>query len=668
MPMKYWGRPKNTGPGAAVLAVMMFFPGVWCLQTAIAYADLRSPDWWDPDSVGTAPDWHYRVPVSIPAGSYPDSTVRLDVDFEALLVLMGGSGTFDNQSPRVVNGDGVLVETQQYTDTVYGSVTDAAENSRGEIRFILEDTGPVTYYIYFDILENGIKSDWPDAATINGNFEFSSDGQQDAPGWNGSSWSSFDAYVIANEYSRTVDTDVGFPATVLTDETAHSGEYCYLMGARNQNEARIRNQSTRLEREISVPAGNPGALQLRYRVKGWGGSENGSDQGDFIRIQLYVGDTVVEDVVGPETGSYTSLPFSPNLGLNPARVNRSGYGQYNGWDTDTRGIHHSGMDLDPGTEPWFTAGADLSAYAGQTVTLRIETRNSIQYKTWFHIDDVEWSVVEGELGSPQPFGVDITNPGSTTVYSHGDTLIIQTQVDAGTAVVLADVYNPGGALAAAGIPLYNDGTHGDADAGDAVWTNDGSVTADATYVFLPTDICGTDWQVHVTAQDAGIGVTDTQFFTLSAPPNIMLLKTARTVFDPVNGDVNPKAIPGALVAYTIVAINHTGSGTDAGTVVVTDAIPADTAFYVGDPGQPGGPVAFVDGAVPSGLTYEPAGDLRFSNDNGSTFSLDVGDLSADADGCDPSITHFRVSPKGVFAEASDGNAARFTLQFRVRVQ
>lgn len=647
---------------------MISLPGLWCLQTATAHADLRSPDWWDPDSVGTAPDWHYRVLVSIPAGSYPDSTVRLDVDFEALLSLMGCGGAFDNQSPRVVSDSGVLVDTQQYTDTVYGGVTDAADNGRGEIRFILEDAGPVTYYIYFDILENGVKSDWPDAATINGNFEFSSDGQQDAPGWNGHSWPWFDAYVIANEYNRVVGTEGGSPAYVLTDETAHSGEYCYLIGARNRHESQNRNPSTRLEREITVPAGNPGVLQLRYRIKGWDSSDNGGDQWDFIRIQLRVGHTVMEDVVGPEAGNYTSLPFSPNLGTDAAGLNQSGYGRYNGWDTDIHGIHHSGMTLDPGTEPWFTAGVDLSGYAGQTITLRIETRNSTYYKTWFHVDDVEWSVVEGELGSPQPFGVDITNPDSTTVYSQGDTLIIQAQVDAGAVVVSADVYSPGSVLAVADISLYNDGTHGDAVAGDAVWTNDGSVSADGTYVFLPTDTGGTDWQVVVTAQDAGISVTDTQSFTLSAPPNIMLLKSAQTVSDPFNGDVNPKAIPGALVAYTIVASNQGGSGIDADTVVVTDAIPVDTAFYVGDLGQPSGPVAFVDGTVPSGLTYEPADDLRFSNDNGSTFNLDVGDLSADADGCDPSITHFRVNPKGAFAEALNGNVPQFTLQFRVRVQ
>ena len=37
-------------------------------------------------------------------------------------------------------------------------VTDAAANNRGEVRWIIEDGGAQTYYIYFDITQNGTKS------------------------------------------------------------------------------------------------------------------------------------------------------------------------------------------------------------------------------------------------------------------------------------------------------------------------------------------------------------------------------------------------------------------------------------------------------------------------------------------------------------------------------
>lgn len=665
--MNGWEKHKSSSPNAVLLVVAVLL-GVSGLPLASVHGDLQSPDWWDHDGVGTFPDWHYRVPVTIAAGSYPNSTIRIDVDFDALLSQMGADGTFDRQSPRVVNGSGELIHTQQYTDTVYGGASDAMENGRGEIRFLLQDIGPATYYIYFDILENGAKPAWPVADTINGNFEFSSDEQQDPPGWDGRDWSTFNAFAIANEYNLTIATNFGFPINVVTDETSHTGQYCYLVGARERNEAQSRNPSTRLEREISAPSGNPGVLQLRYRVKGWDSSADGNDQRDFIRIQLLSGDTVVADLVGPDAGNYTRLPYSPNLGIGMMSFFQSGYGQYNGWDTDVFGNHHSGMNIEPGTEPWFTARVDLSAYAGQSLTLRIETRNTRYCNTWFHIDDVEWSVVEAQPGTPQSFGVDITMPDSNTVYSYGDTLAISTRVDAGAGTISADLYNPAGDPVADGILLFNDGTHGDAVAGDGLWANDGSVAEDITYVFSAADMGGTRWQVVVTAEDSRIAVTDSQWFTLSTPPDIMLIKTVRITSDPVNGEIHPKAIPGALVEYTIMASNQGGTGMDADTMVVTNAIPADTVLMVTDRGQPGGPVAFFDGDVPSGLTFDPAGDLEFSSDDGSTFDLDVGDLSADADGCDSRITHFRINPKGVFAGAANGNSPRFALQFRVRVE
>ena len=57
-----------------------------CLLAMPVSADLRSnPTWWDQNAVGSAPDWHYRVPVNVPAGAAVNSTVRVDVDFNALM-------------------------------------------------------------------------------------------------------------------------------------------------------------------------------------------------------------------------------------------------------------------------------------------------------------------------------------------------------------------------------------------------------------------------------------------------------------------------------------------------------------------------------------------------------------------------------------------------------
>jgi uncharacterized repeat protein (TIGR01451 family) len=667
-----------------------------------ALADLRNPAWYDVNTVGAAPDWHYRVPIAVPAGAAINSTIRLDADFNALLAQMGVSGTFDANSPRVVRPNNSLATTQEFTDRVFAGGTDPMGNGRGEVRFILQDGGPTTYYLYFDISANGAKPAWAVANTINGNFEFSTDGQQDPPGWSGTSWSSFDAFAIANQTGRTVTTDYGTPSSVITDETGFTGGFCYLLGARNSNEATDRNPSATLTRTITVPASNPGSLRLRYRVKGWDSSANGSTTYDFL--QIYLQGSSTRQLVGPAANNYTTLPYSPNLGTNSATSTSSGYGPYNYWDADLNGNHRSGMTLTPGSEPWFELVADLSTIAGQSITLNIRSRNTTLYKSWFHIDDVEWSVVTGTLGSPQGFGVNIVTPndtavGAPTVYNVGNRLTVRVRVDAAPTAsgtpVTANVVDPFGTVVATNIILYNDGTHGDATAGDAFWTNDGSVPAQPTYTFQSADFPGATWQVTASAKDGStstIGASDglihipgqpatpftqanyfnidQQNFTLNTPPRFVMSKTVTTESDPTNGNLNPKAIPGATVIYTLTVENRGGAGTDSNSVVVIDPITSNLMLYVNDFGG-AGPVAFTDGSTPSGLTYTFIGlgsggdDLAFSNNNGASYGYPP---VPDANGYDGAVTHIRVNPKGAFNGVSGLNVPSFTLRFRAKVK
>lgn len=495
--------------------LVCFLGGLVLLSGVPAHSNLRAaPAWFDTNAVGTAPDWHYRVPIAIPAATSLNSTIQVDVDFAALLVQMGVSGTFDANSPRVVRSTGVQSTTQEFTDRAFGGVTDSANNGRGEIRFLLEDAGPVTYYLYFDITQNGTKTAWPAVNTIDGNFEFSTTGTEDPPGWTATKTNSnFDAQVRPSE-NPTITTDgtpvgSGLPNPRPTDGTPNTGDFSYLIGARTNNEAANGNPAVTLTRTIVVPGSNPGNLTLRYRTEGWDSSANGSNQYDFLRIQL-VGGTTTE-VLGPTLGSYNTLPFSPNLRIGQATTTQSGYGQYNGWDTSTNGIHRSGMTLAPGSEPWFTRTVSLTSYAGQTIALRITSSHVTQYKSWFHIDDVEWSVVAGTLGTPQAFGANITGPNDTAVgaassHSAGSRLLIRAVVDAAPASVTANVYSQNGTLVATNVRLFNDGTHGDTVVGDNIWTNNGSVVADPTYTFLPNDPVGTNWIVRLFALDGSTGI------------------------------------------------------------------------------------------------------------------------------------------------------------------
>ncbi len=159
---------------------------------------------------------------------------------------------------------------------------------------------------------------------------------------------------------------------------------------------------------------------------------------------------------------------------------------------------------------------------------------------------------------------------------------------------------------------------------------------------------------------------------IAAVPDILLLKSVQTFSDPYNGETNPKAIPGAVMLYTISATNQGIGSADPDSVVITDPLPADTALFVGDFDGPGsGPVLFTDGATPSGLTYsfiqldDPSDDVAFSNNGGASY---VYEPQPDADGFDANVTHMRISLKGGFNGAAGGNTPSFEIKFKVRIR
>ncbi len=183
------------------------------------------------------------------------------------------------------------------------------------------------------------------------------------------------------------------------------------------------------------------------------------------------------------------------------------------------------------------------------------------------------------------------------------------------------------------------------------------------------------WNVSINAVEGTEGtVTDNgvSAFQIVLFPSITLVKSVQTYSDPINGTTSPKAIPGSFMTYTILATNSGAGAVDNNTTVITDAIPANTELYVNDIGGAGsGPALFVDGAPVSGLCYDYAnpgacaGDsLLFSHDGGTSY---VSTFTADANGCDTTVTHIKITLGGVFNGAGGGNPS-FSLQFRVRVK
>ena len=152
--------------------------------------------------------------------------------------------------------------------------------------------------------------------------------------------------------------------------------------------------------------------------------------------------------------------------------------------------------------------------------------------------------------------------------------------------------------------------------------------------------------------------------TPNAMPLITLAKMVAMISDPVNGGTNPKAIPGAVVEYTLSATNTGLGAADAGSVIITDPIPANTEFYAWDQG--GWPVIFTNGATASGLTYT----FTSLGDGGDNIEfLDSGDnpITPTA-GFDASVAKIKITFGGSF-NASDGvNHPSFNLKFRVRIK
>ncbi len=586
-----------------------------------SFADLRTPVWHDSNAVTTAPDWHYRVPITIPAGTYPSATIKFDADFTALLAQMNVTGTFDVNSPRIVRSTGALSTIQEYTDRIYAGATDTLGNARGEVRFLLEDSAggaAVTYYLYFDITENGAKPVNPQSA-INGNFEKGVNGTAQPVGWTlpVKAAATYDASVRATESPSILatPTSVELPNPSPTDGSPLTGDFSYLYGWRTTN-AQPPGTTTdaapgvTFSRSIAVPATNPGSITFRYRPEGFD-----STGWDYTRIDL-VGTSTVE-MVGPTaasgspaTAGYALRPYSPALGAGALSTTSTGYRAYNTFDCFLNSSVHTlispAMVVPCRSQQWITVTQSLAAFAGQTITFRARSVNDQPDQTWYSLDDVEWSVTTGTLGVPQAFGVNITLPLAGSGVVPGQVLPTTATVDANptaaTTPVVAEIYNSAGTLLAGGFILYNDGTHGDVTAGDAIWSNNGSIPAQPAPTVPLSAPSGTGYVLRVFARDAatsgglahiaaaGAPQTQANFwnideitFTVQGAA-VSIVKSSSVVSDPVNGALTatnfPKFIPGAKVRYCLLVTN--GGPATASNIIMSDSLPATLTY---DPGS-----------------------------------------------------------------------------------
>ncbi len=116
--------------------------------------------------------------------------------------------------------------------------------------------------------------------------------------------------------------------------------------------------------------------------------------------------------------------------------------------------------------------------------------------------------------------------------------------------------------------------------GTVVNTNTANMTLTATTTSTATTGAESATVVDVVFADAGSNGTevDTNTYTISTA-NLSVVKSALVISDPVNNTTNPKAIPGALVRYTILVTNNGAAAATA--VTLSDSIPTNTKYEAG---------------------------------------------------------------------------------------
>ncbi len=151
---------------------------------------------------------------------------------------------------------------------------------------------------------------------------------------------------------------------------------------------------------------------------------------------------------------------------------------------------------------------------------------------------------------------------------------------------------------------------------------------------------------------------------LSTDPVLFVEKTAQVIDDPFNGSNNPKAIPGATMQYSILVRNEGVGTTDNNSLIVRDVLPANTSLFVST--ASGDPIAFSDGPIASGLTFNYAANVQYTNQAGGGAPYNYVPVP-DANGYDSNVTGFAVNPGGAMSAAAGSDHPSFTITLRIRI-
>jgi len=193
------------------------------------------------------------------------------------------------------------------------------------------------------------------------------------------------------------------------------------------------------------------------------------------------------------------------------------------------------------------------------------------------------------------------------------------------------------------------------------WLRRCSQSASSIGLTVDEDIDNDSERNH-TSESAGVIAASTAFH-VRFDVVLSVDKSVTTLSDPVNLGTDPKAVPDAVVRYTISVANNGSLSPDGDSVEITDGIPDNLALCITAACLAGGPVILDTSGSPvaPGVTI---GSIEYDDGSG-TFSYPG---SPDSDGFDPAIDAIRITLGGTLASVTTSGPPSFQLLFAARVE
>ncbi|PWQ93525.1 hypothetical protein [Leucothrix arctica] len=149
--------------------------------------------------------------------------------------------------------------------------------------------------------------------------------------------------------------------------------------------------------------------------------------------------------------------------------------------------------------------------------------------------------------------------------------------------------------------------------------------------------------------------------------NITLEKVGQTVKDPLNNGINPKAIPGSIIDYTLTIKNRGNLGPDLDTTLIKDTLQSQLTLFTGDLDGNGSPFVFTDNNCPP-ETVTTNSDLTLDYPSDVVFKDVLGNVVMPSMTYDPTIRSFEITLSGLMNSNYQADVPCFTMKYRVQLQ